>query len=150
MRLRSQNPRSHAKTIENSNRVNVVGLDGVELILEAEESFGISLADDETAKIVTVGQFNDAIMRELPRPEKKFCLSAVTFHKLRQTLLTVTGRERGEVRPSTRLDALMPRRQHKATWKRMEQLSGLRFPVSSCRGGASTPPSSVSSLSLLL
>ena len=42
-----------------------MGLDSVELLLEAEEAFGISLADDEMVKIVTVGQFYDAIMREL-------------------------------------------------------------------------------------
>ena len=53
-----------------------MGLDSVELILEAEEAFGISLADDEMVKTLTVGQFYEAIMRELPSPEKKFCLSA--------------------------------------------------------------------------
>ena len=105
-----------------------MGLDGVELVLEAEESFGISLADDEMPKIVTVGQFYDAIMRELPSSEKKFCLSAVTFHKLRQVLLTVTGRQREEVRPGTGLATLLPRRQRKAGWRKMQQLSGLRFP----------------------
>ena len=57
-----------------------MGLDSVELILEAEESFGISLHDEEMVEIVTVGQFYDAILRELPHPEKKFCLSAVTFY----------------------------------------------------------------------
>ncbi len=108
--------------------MTVMGLDSVELILEAEESFGISLADDEMVKIVTVGQFYDAIMRELPRPEKKFCLSAVAFHRLHQPLLTVTGRNRGEVRPSTRLDTLIPSRQRKAAWKKIQRLSGLRLP----------------------
>jgi len=105
-----------------------MGLDSVELILEAEEAFGISLADDEMTKIVTVGQFYDAIMRELPRPEKKFCLSAVTFHRLHQPILTVTGRKRGEVRPTTRLDTLIPRRRRKAAWKKIQRLSGLRLP----------------------
>ena len=105
-----------------------MGLDGVELVLEAEESFGISLADDEMPKIVTVGQFYDAIIRELPSPEKKFCLSAVTFHKLRQSLLTVTGRQRAEIRPRTGLATLLPRRRRKAAWRKMQQLSGLRFP----------------------
>jgi hypothetical protein len=33
-----------------------MGLDAVELVLEAEESFGIALADDEMVKIVTVWQ----------------------------------------------------------------------------------------------
>ncbi len=80
-------------------------LDSVELILDAEASFGISLADDEMAGIVTVGQFYDAIMRELPGPEKRFCLSAVTFHRLRQALLTVTGRKRVAVRPQARFAA---------------------------------------------
>jgi len=105
-----------------------MGLDGVELVLEAEESFGITLADDEMPKIVTVGQFYDAIMRELPSPEKKFCLSAVTFHKLRQALLTVTSRRRAEIRPGTCLDTLLPRRRRKAAWRKIQQLSGLRLP----------------------
>lgn len=105
-----------------------MGLDSVELILEAEESFGISLADEEMGRIVTVGQFYDAIVRELPHPKTKLCLSAVTFHKLRQTILGVTGRQREEVRPKSQLEVLVPRRRRRAMWKKMRQLSGLRFP----------------------
>lgn len=105
-----------------------MGLDFAELILEVEEAFDISLADDEMMKIVTVGQLYDAIMHALPCPERKFCLSAVTFHRLHQSLLTVTERKRGEVRPSTRLDILIPSRQRKVAWKKIQQLSGLRLP----------------------
>jgi acyl carrier protein len=105
-----------------------MGLDGVELVLEAEEAFGISLPDDEMVEAVTVGKFYDAILRQLPCPEKKYCLSAVAFYKLHQPLLTVTGKKHGEVRPTTRLDALLPRWQRKSAWRKISRLSGLRLP----------------------
>ena len=105
-----------------------MGLDFVELILETEEAFGISLPDEAMAESVTVGQFFDAILRALPHPEKKFCLSAVAFYRLHRPILTVTGRKHGEVRPTTRLDTLFPRGQRKAAWKKIERLSGLRLP----------------------
>jgi acyl carrier protein len=106
-----------------------MGLDAVELVLEAEEAFGISLPDDEMVEAVTVGKFYDAILRQLPCPEKKYCLSAVAFYRLHQPLLAVTGRKHGEVRPTTRLDTLIPRRQRKSAWRKIARLSGLRLPT---------------------
>jgi acyl carrier protein len=105
-----------------------MGLDSVELVLEAEESFGISLADDDVVRIVTVGQFYDAIMGELPCPKKGLCLSAVTFYRLRQALLAVTGRQREDICPKTFVEVLIPRGQRKAAWIKMQRCSGLRFP----------------------
>jgi hypothetical protein len=47
-----------------------MGLDGLELILEVEESFGISISDDEAAKIDNVGKFYETILSKLPAPEE--------------------------------------------------------------------------------
>ncbi len=117
-----------------------MGLDSVELILEAEESFGISLADDEMVEIITVGQFYDAIMRELPRPEKKFCLSAIAFHKLRRALLAVTDGQPKEIRPSTRVETLLPRRGARLPGGKCSGYQGCDFPIFISRHGASLLP----------
>jgi hypothetical protein len=42
-----------------------MGLDAVEIILRAEELFAIEIADDEAAKVETVGQFYELICSKL-------------------------------------------------------------------------------------
>ena len=42
-----------------------MGLDGVVLIEKVEDEFHISFTDDEAIKILTVGDFRDAIFRKI-------------------------------------------------------------------------------------
>ena len=42
-----------------------MGLDFIEIVLEAEETFGISIEDDEMTQVTTLGQFSDLISRKI-------------------------------------------------------------------------------------
>ncbi|MCH5377929.1 MAG: acyl carrier protein, partial [Planctomycetes bacterium] len=67
-----------------------MGLDAVELVLEAEEAFHILLADDEISGMVTAGDLHQAILRQLPEPKRTLCLTAATFYRIRRTLVEIT------------------------------------------------------------
>lgn len=43
-----------------------MGLDAVEIVIETEKAFGISLVDERTSHCVTVGQFYSLILEGLP------------------------------------------------------------------------------------
>ncbi len=43
-----------------------MGLDAVEIVIDAEEAFGISLSDERTSNCYTVGQFYSLILEGLP------------------------------------------------------------------------------------
>jgi hypothetical protein len=106
-----------------------MGLDSVELVLKTEEAFGISLPDDEMGQTITVGQFYEAILKKLPCSKNKRCLTTITFYRLHQPLLTVAGKQRGEIRPTTHLDALIPKQHRIAAWNKIRKLSGLSLPA---------------------
>jgi hypothetical protein len=55
------------------------------------------------------------------------CPTAHTFYRLRRELIEVLGVDRREVRPSTRLDDLIPAGQRRAVWKHLRK-RGLRLP----------------------
>ena len=107
-----------------------MGLDSVELIMDIEESFDISISDDRATKIVTVGECYEAILAELPDAERKrACLSAVAFYRVRRALLAVTGRSRKEIRPKAPLEDLLPRKQRHETWIQMRERLDMRCPA---------------------
>ncbi len=106
-----------------------MGLDVVEVILEAEEAFKISLADDDASRIVTAGDLHEAILRGLPEPRRTVCLTAAAFYGIRRTLVAVTGRDRREVRPSTKLSDLLPLGSRKSAWREIGRALAVRMPL---------------------
>lgn len=63
-----------------------MGLDAVEIILRAEELFGIEIRDEEAAKVETVGQFYELICSKLhiaplQTPVTSEALPVITQHE---------------------------------------------------------------------
>jgi acyl carrier protein len=62
-----------------------MGLDSVELVMEIEKSFGISIPDQEAEKITTVGKMYDAVWYHLEGKYSNKCNSQILFYKLRKS-----------------------------------------------------------------
>lgn len=110
--------------------VPAMGLDTVELVMEVEESFGISLPDDRASKIRTVGDLYAAVL-DLTRAGKRnrdACLSAATFYSLRRHLLRHVP-DVSALRPSASVDASLPRVRRRVLWARLADEMDLRFPA---------------------
>jgi acyl carrier protein len=94
-----------------------MGLDGVEIVLEAERRFGVALEDAECARVTTVADLAALVWAKLPR--RCECPSARRFYELRVAIVEAAGVERRAVRPGTRLDAIIPRGARRRVWRRL-------------------------------
>ncbi len=107
-------------------------MDGVEILVEVEETFGIALDDGEVARAETVGDLCDLVLSRVPRAEQVRCLTALAFWRLRAALVA-SGVERSRVRPDTRLEDVVWRAgqglaERRATWARLSEALGLDLP----------------------
>jgi acyl carrier protein len=85
-----------------------MGLDTVELVMEIEDEFAISLPDADAELIQTAGQLHAYLCHILrPQPAPR-CASARAFYFLRRVLLTHHDLPRRAVRPSARVAHLLP------------------------------------------
>jgi acyl carrier protein len=105
-----------------------MGLDALELVIEAEECFGIKITDEEASEIITVGDLYECVMSRLPAVESRRCLSAATFYRLRRGLIAGFGGERGSIRPSSSMDQIVPERGRRAAWRDLAGGLGWRLP----------------------
>ena len=85
-----------------------MGLDLVELVMDVEKTFGISLPDARLSKMSTVGELHDCIVEILDRKEGDAALRESMFDRLRQAVQSVRGTVDNEIRLDTRLDELFP------------------------------------------
>lgn len=62
-----------------------MGLDTVELVMEIEDAFDISIPDDQASKMLTVGDVYEFILEQTADStlRSSTCLTAVTFYDLR-------------------------------------------------------------------
>lgn len=107
-----------------------MGLDTVELVMEMEETFGITIPDEEAEKIHTVGQAYRYILAHLGEPPMPGpgCLSAAIFYRLRRQLMGGLRVERSRVRPDSALDDLIPKPGRRTAWRQLEDSLGWRLP----------------------
>ncbi len=104
-----------------------MGLDGVEMIMEVEDRFGIEIPMEAFPRMVTVGDLFDHILAALkPRATEPTCLSALAFLSLRRAATTLGARER--LRPRDSTDAILPRSGRIEYWSRLQRESELRLP----------------------
>ncbi len=106
-----------------------MGLDTVELAMEVEESFGITIPDGHACQMRTVGDLYLFILEETRdhRRGPDSCLTAATFYALRRCLAShIDGGP--PIRPRCDVDATLPRRKRQILWESLAHEMDLRFP----------------------
>lgn len=106
-----------------------MGLDTVELVMEIEEAFDITIPDDRASEMVTVGDVYDFILEKTSHvpSESSRCLSAAAFYELSRQVRGL-GLVSGKIRPNTKLDQVIPLTGRRSTWKTLSSQMDLRFP----------------------
>lgn len=106
-----------------------MGLDTVELVMEVEEAFNISIPDVRASQILTVGDLYDYIIEKLPSANSTsdVCLTAATFYQLRRHLREIDSKH-SLIRPKTKLNHAIPVKVRRSHWKALSTLMDLRFP----------------------
>jgi hypothetical protein len=104
-----------------------MGLDSLEIVLEVEDTFGISIPDEDAARLTTVGMLYDYVLVHRFHGKQDACLTSMTFYKLRRGLMLVLQLPRNAIRVSTELTAIIPKRRRR-TWRAIEKATGYRLP----------------------
>jgi acyl carrier protein len=104
-----------------------MGLDTVELVMEIEEAFDISIPDDRASTMLTVGDVYEFILEKTADSTLKSstCLTAAAFYDLRRHLRSL-GLTHLPIRPKTELDLAIPLIGRRTYWQALS--SHLRFP----------------------
>jgi len=103
-----------------------MGLDSVEIVMGWEESFGISISDDEAMTLRTPNLAVDLIAQKLGAQDEpqRPCLTARAFHRLRHSIVNVANVPRVKIRSDARLKELISTdRRH--TWQAVRAGCGI-------------------------
>ena len=99
-----------------------MGLDGVELVMEVEDHFGISLGDDEASQIRTVGDLVAIIRARAVAGEQLDCPTRSAFFSLRQLVREITGDPALRFRPRDEVAAILSPRLRRRLWRWLREL----------------------------
>jgi len=110
-----------------------MGLELVEIVMKAEETFGIIVSDEVDPPLRTVGQFYSYILECRRQTQQHGCPTGHVFRDARRVLTETASLPRQAIRPSTELKTILPPRIRRHVWKRLQQevpgrLRGLRLP----------------------
>lgn len=107
-----------------------MGLDGVELIMRVEEEFEIEISDAEAELCSTPGALCALIERKLNFAEAERrcgCPTSRAFYRVRRQLMQA-GIERARIKPTARLDFVLPRSHRRQRWSDLSEALGLSLP----------------------
>ncbi len=106
-----------------------MGLDGVELIMDLEEEFGVSLPDADLAACRTPRDMIDLIWSKVQGMSEPACKSQRAFYALRRAVVETLKVRRGSVRPTTPICSLIPGRNDVDRWQDLSNaVGGYRWP----------------------
>lgn len=105
------------------------GGDPVEMVMNIEQTFHITIPDSDAEQIYTVGQLYTYVLAKLPQPPCPGCISSATFYRLRRILQELFAVPRERIRPATRIEDLLPQEGRPERWARLvEALRPARLP----------------------
>src|SRR3990170_8243586 len=96
-----------------------MGLDGIELVMEFEEAFGVELKDEEVTKTVTPRMVIDLIFSKLKMADERVCRSQRAFYMVRKVLVQTFGLERKSITPDLRFRDCIPKTREKEAWEQI-------------------------------
>jgi hypothetical protein len=90
-----------------------MGMDGVEIVMAAEDAFDIHIEDAEAERILTPRQLIDLVMAKVANVETNFCLTHRAFNLLRKFMVQGLGFPRKEITPTAKLSKIFPKHRRK-------------------------------------
>jgi|GEM_PF-988573 len=106
-----------------------MGLDGVELVIATEETFGIKIEDAEASRTVTVGQWYELVCNKLKIESQNSCATQKAFYTLRKQIISLLNIKRSEIRPDTLVETIFPLSTRKHIWEIFVKNTPLKLPI---------------------
>jgi acyl carrier protein len=104
-----------------------MGLDSVEIIMEVEKTFGISIPDKEAEKIITVGDFHEAVWKHLNGKLSDKCKSQVLFYRLRQSFTDTFDFPKQHLKMDSSLNEIFPELNRRKLYVDFAESNQLKF-----------------------
>ena len=101
-----------------------MGLDSVEIVMDVEDHFGITIQDAETEHVRTVADLVALIQGRISAANEVYCPSLPAFLKLRTTVRGAIGDEVFRIRPRQRIADRLSAPQRLQLWKRLPEMLG--------------------------
>ncbi len=101
-----------------------MGLDAVELVMDVEDHFGITIQDSEAERARTVGDLVALIHCRLSAAQETCCPTLPAFLKLRSAVRDAIGDSTFRIRPRQRITQRLSASQRRELWKRLPALLG--------------------------
>lgn len=105
-----------------------MGLDSVEILLKVEDCFGIRIPDQEAQQIVTVGDFHNAVWRQLSGRYSGFCQSQRLFYTLRRSFAEKTGFPSRQITLETAPQVIFPASNRRQEYLAFSETTNLKLP----------------------
>lgn len=107
-----------------------MGFDGVELVMEFEDEFGIEITDEAAGSMNAIGKVVDHIQTELKKrsEQPKYCPTSRSFYKVRQQLSKVLPIPRRMINPKDPLEKIIPIDRRQDIWPKLRSV-GLFLPA---------------------
>jgi acyl carrier protein len=85
-----------------------MGLEGVEIVMEVEDAFDITLLDSEAEKVRTPRDLIELVMGKVGRADVAVCLTQRAFHRLRRAFMTELNVKRAGFSLDLPMQQLLP------------------------------------------
>ncbi|RXK81057.1 hypothetical protein ESB13_22040 [Filimonas effusa] len=105
-----------------------MGLDSVELVMEVEKTFNISIPDEEASQCTTVGELHDTVARHLNNIGSRQCASQLLFYRLRRALGELAGMSPKAITPAHVPEELFPKDNRRKIYKEFAANLNLQMP----------------------
>lgn len=98
-----------------------MGMDGVILMLEVEERFGISIRDDEAVELRTVGDLTQLVLARFEARRSLVCPTRTAFAGVRDDVRTLLAIPNLRLRPRQRIADVIPAAKRPELWRRLRE-----------------------------
>lgn len=105
-----------------------MGLDSVEILVNVENAFGITISNYEAEKVATVGDIHNIVWRTLQGRQSMRCRSQQIFYKLRYTLSAKFNVPKEAIEPDASMNHLFPKIKRRLLYLKLEKVLQLKLP----------------------
>jgi acyl carrier protein len=105
-----------------------MGLDAVEILMDVEEHFGITIQNTQAERVRTVGDLVSLIQSRIEAAHLATCPTLVSFLRLRSWVRELVTDETLRVRTGTRVVDVLTRSQRRRLWTRLGDFLGSALP----------------------
>ena len=101
-----------------------MGLDAVEIVMDVEDHFGISIQNTEAEGVRTVGDLITLIQSRIETAHRSTCPTLASFLRLRSSVREIATDDTLRIRTGTRVVEVLTRSERQRLWRRLDDFLG--------------------------